>query len=305
MKQILLGGKVPASEISLGCMRISGLEPKAAENLVRTALDEGINFFDHADIYGRGRSEEVFAQAVGMCPSVREKMLIQTKCAIHDGIYDFSKEHILRSVEGSLRRLKTDYVDFLLLHRPDTLMEPEEVAEAFDVLRRSGKVRHFGVSNQKPLQMELLNRALDGEKLLIDQLQFSVCHTGMVDSGLNVNMKNSAAQDMDGSVLEYCRLNNVTIQPWSPFQYGFFEGVFIGSDRYPELNAVLDRIAEERGVTSSAVAIAWILRYPARMQPIVGTTNAARLKEICAASRVELSRAEWYEIYKAAGNRLP
>ena len=305
MKQILLGGRVPASEISLGCMRISGLEPKAAENLVRTALDEGINFFDHADIYGRGRSEEVFAQAVGMCPSVREKMLIQTKCAIHDGIYDFSKEHILRSVEGSLRRLKTDYVDFLLLHRPDTLMEPEEVAEAFNVLRRSGKVRHFGVSNQKPLQMELLNRALDGEKLLIDQLQFSVCHTGMVDSGLNVNMKNSAAQDMDGSVLEYCRLNNVTIQPWSPFQYGFFEGVFIGSDRYPELNAVLDRIAEERGVTSSAVAIAWILRHPARMQPIVGTTNAARLKEICAASRVELSRAEWYEIYKAAGNRLP
>ena len=305
MKQILLGGRVPASEISLGCMRISGLEPKAAENLVRTALDEGINFFDHADIYGRGRSEEVFAQAVGMCPSVREKMLIQTKCAIHDGIYDFSKEHILRSVEGSLRRLKTDYVDFLLLHRPDTLMEPEEVAEAFDVLRRSGKVRHFGVSNQKSLQMELLNRALDGEKLLIDQLQFSVCHTGMVDSGLNVNMKNSAAQDMDGSVLEYCRLNNVTIQPWSPFQYGFFEGVFIGSDRYPELNAVLDRIAEERGVTSSAVAIAWILRHPARKQPIVGTTNAARLKEICAASRVELSRAEWYEIYKAAGNRLP
>ena len=305
MKQILLGGRVPASEISLGCMRISGLEPKAAENLVRTALDEGINFFDHADIYGRGRSEEVFAQAMGMCPSVREKMLIQTKCAIHDGIYDFSKEHILRSVEGSLRRLKTDYVDFLLLHRPDTLMEPEEVAEAFDVLRRSGKVRHFGVSNQKSLQMELLNRALDGEKLLIDQLQFSVCHTGMVDSGLNVNMKNSAAQDMDGSVLEYCRLNNVTIQPWSPFQYGFFEGVFIGSDRYPELNAVLDRIAEERGVTSSAVAIAWILRHPARMQPIVGTTNAARLKEICAASRVELSRAEWYEIYKAAGNRLP
>ena len=305
MKQILLGGRVPASEISLGCMRISGLEPKAAENLVRTALDEGINFFDPADIYGRGRSEEVFAQAVGMCPSVREKMLIQTKCAIHDGIYDFSKEHTLRSVEGSLRRLKTDYVDFLLLHRPDTLMEPEEVAEAFDVLRRSGKVRHFGVSNQKSLQMELLNRALDGEKLLIDQLQFSVCHTGMVDSGLNVNMKNSAAQDMDGSVLEYCRLNNVTIQPWSPFQYGFFEGVFIGSDRYPELNAVLDRIAEERGVTSSAVAIAWILRHPARMQPIVGTTNAARLKEICAASRVELSRAEWYEIYKAAGNRLP
>lgn len=305
MKELLIGGKIPASEIALGCMRISNLEPKAAENLVRTALDEGVTFFDHADIYGGGRSEEVFSEAIGMCPSVREKIVLQTKCAIHDGIYDFSKEHILRSVDGSLRRLKTDYVDFLLLHRPDTLMEPEEVAEAFFVLRESGKARHFGVSNQKPLQMELLNRALGEEKLLVNQLQFSICHSGMVDSGLNVNMKCDAGVDRDDSVLEYCRLNHVTIQAWSPFQYGFFEGVFIGSDRYPELNAVLDRIAAEQGVTGSAVAIAWILRHPAKMQPIVGTTNAARLKEICAASRVTLSRAEWYEIYKAAGNRLP
>ena len=305
MNHLLIGGKIPASEISLGCMRISSLEPKAAETLVRTALDEGIDFFDHADIYGGGRSEEVFAQAVGMCPSIREKIQIQTKCAIHDGVYDFSKEHILHSVEGSLRRLKTDYVDFLLLHRPDTLMEPEEVAEAFAILHGSGKVRHFGVSNQKPLQMELLNRSLAGEKLLVNQLQFSICHTGMIDSGLNVNMKIDPSRDMDGSILEYCRLNSVTIQAWSPFQYGFFEGVFIGSDRYPELNAVLNRIAKEQDATSSAVAIAWILRHPAKIQPIVGTTNAARLREICAASRISLSRKEWYEIYKAAGNRLP
>ena len=304
MKQILIGGKIPASAISLGCMRISGMSKKDAEKLLRTAIDEGINFFDHADIYGGGKSEEVFADALSDTPSLRDKILIQSKCAIHDGIYDFSKEHILKSVEGSLKRLKTDHLDFLLLHRPDTLMEPEEVAEAFSQLKSSGKVLHFGVSNQKPLQMELLNRCLD-EKLLVNQLQLSLCHTGMMDSGLNVNMQIDRARDLDGSVLEYCRLNQVTIQAWSPFQYGFFEGVFIGSEKFPELNKALDRLAEQYNVTPSAIAIAWILRHPAKIQAIVGTTNAQRVKDICKASEVELTRMEWYELYKAAGNQLP
>ena len=304
MKQILIGGKIPASAISLGCMRISGMSKKDAETLLRTAIDEGINFFDHADIYGGGKSEEVFADALSDTPSLRDKILIQSKCAIHDGIYDFSKEHILKSVEGSLKRLKTDHLDFLLLHRPDTLMEPEEVAEAFSQLKSSGKVLHFGVSNQKPLQMELLNRCLD-EKLLVNQLQLSLCHTGMMDSGLNVNMQIDRARDLDGSVLEYCRLNQVTIQAWSPFQYGFFEGVFIGSEKFPELNKALDRLAEQYNVTPSAIAIAWILRHPAKIQAILGTTNAQRVKDICKASEVELTRMEWYELYKAAGNQLP
>ncbi len=304
MKQILIGGKIPASAISLGCMRISGMSKKDAEKLLRTAIDEGINFFDHADIYGGGKSEEVFADALSDTPSLRDKILIQSKCAIHDGIYDFSKEHILKSVEGSLKRLKTDHLDFLLLHRPDTLMEPEEVAEAFSQLKSSGKVLHFGVSNQKPLQMELLNRCLD-EKLLVNQLQLSLCHTGMMDSGLNVNMQIDRARDLDGSVLEYCRLNQVTIQAWSPFQYGFFEGVFIGSEKFPELNKALDRLAEQYNVTPSAIAIAWILRHPAKIQAILGTTNAQRVKDICKASEVELTRMEWYELYKAAGNQLP
>ena len=304
MKQILIGGKIPASAISLGCMRISGMSKKDAEKLLRTAIDEGINFFDHADIYGGGKSEEVFADALSDTPSLRDKILIQSKCAIHDGIYDFSKEHILKSVEGSLKRLKTDHLDFLLLHRPDTLMEPEEVAEAFSQLKSSGKVLHFGVSNQKPLQMELLNRCLD-EKLVVAQLQLSLCHTGMMDSGLNVNMQIDRARDLDGSVLEYCRLNQVTIQAWSPFQYGFFEGVFIGSEKFPELNKALDRLAEQYNVTPSAIAIAWILRHPAKIQAILGTTNAQRVKDICKASEVELTRMEWYELYKAAGNQLP
>jgi predicted oxidoreductase len=304
MKRIKLGGVLEASAIALGCMRIDALSPAEAERLVKTALENGVDFFDHADIYGGGRSEEVFAQAAGMCPSVREKMVLQTKCGIRDGMYDFSREHILRAVEGSLRRLKTDYVDVLLLHRPDTLVEPEELAGTFRMLRESGKVRHFGVSNQTPMMMELLAKYLD-EPIIANQLQFGIMHTGMVDQGLNANMKNDPGVDRDGGVLEYCRLKDITIQPWSPFQFGFFEGVFIGNDRFPEVNCALDELAEKYGVTKNAAAIAWILRHPARMQPIVGTTNAGRLAEICRACEVELTREEWYAVYRAAGNRLP
>lgn len=304
MKQLLIGGEVPASAIALGCMRISNLSKKEAQTLLHTAIEEGINFFDHADIYGGGKSEEVFADALSDTPSLRDKILIQSKCAIHDGIYDFSKEHILQSVDGILRRLKTDHLDFLLLHRPDTLMEPEEVAEAFSTLRTAGKVRRFGVSNQRPMQMELLGRYL-GERLMVNQLQLSLCHTGMIDSGLNVNMQHDPARDLDGSVLEYCRLKDITIQAWSPFQYGFFKGVFVGNEKFPELNAILDRLAEQYNVTPSAIAIAWILRHPAGIQTILGTTKPERVREICKASDVKLTRMEWYELYKAAGNKLP
>ena len=304
MKTIgLANGEMNASEISLGCMRINNLSEKDASLLVHTALEEGINYFDHADIYGGGKSEEVFAKAIGMSPSVRETVFLQSKCGIRDGYYDFSKEHILTAVDGILGRLKTDYLDTLLLHRPDTLMEPEEVAEAFRILHSSGKVRFFGVSNQNPMQIELLNRYL-GHKLVIDQLQLSVTNSGMMDSGIRVNMETDRAPG-DGSILEYCRLNNITIQAWSPFQYGFFEGVFIGSEKFPELNKKLGEIAAERGVTPEAVAIAWILRHPAKIQPIVGTTNPKRLRDICRASQVELSRKEWYGIYKAAGPQIP
>ncbi|URZ14491.1 aldo/keto reductase [Clostridium felsineum] len=293
-----------ASEISLGCMRLSKLTVKEARKLINTALEEKINFFDHADIYGGGRSEEVFSEAIDMKPSIREELIIQSKCGIRKGYYDFSKEHILNSVDGSLKRLKTDYLDVLLLHRPDALMEPEEVAEAFDILSSSGKVRHFGVSNENPMQIKLLSKYLN-QKIIINQLQFGVMHTGIVEAGINVNMKNEAAINRDDSVLDFCRLHDITIQPWSPFQYGFFEGVFLDNDKFPELNKVVNKIAEDREVENTAIAIAWILRHPAKMQPIVGTTNIDRLKSICKASKVELTRQEWYEIYRAAGNKLP
>ncbi|MDU4884422.1 aldo/keto reductase family oxidoreductase [uncultured Clostridium sp.] len=305
MKKIsMANGNITASEIGLGCMRIADLDKKEVNNLINTALDCDINFFDHADIYGKGKSEEIFSEALSMSPSLREKIILQSKCAIRPGMYDYSKEHILSSVDGILKRLKTDYLDILLLHRPDTLMEPEEVSEAFEKLYNEGKVRNFGVSNHNSMQIELLNKYLKN-KITINQLQFSIMHTGIIDSGLNVNMKNSPSIDRDNSILEYCRLNDITIQAWSPYQYGFFEGTFIDNPKFPELNKKLKELAEKYNVSSTAIATAWILRHPAKIQTIVGTTNENRLKDICTASNVNLTRQEWYEIYLSAGNMLP
>ncbi|EAF5871445.1 aldo/keto reductase family oxidoreductase [Listeria monocytogenes] len=305
MKRITIGNSaLTASEISLGCMRMADLSKEDANKVINTALENGIDFFDHADIYGGGKSEEVFADAIDMNATIREKMILQSKCGIRQGFFDFSKEHIIASVEGSLKRLKTDYLDTLLLHRPDTLFEPEEVAAAFTELEKSGKVRHFGVSNQNPGQIELLKKYVDQE-LIANQLQFSIMHTGMIDTGFNVNMTIDPSLDRDGGILEYSRLNNMTIQAWSPFQYGFFEGVFLDNDKFPELNKTIDKIAADKGVTNSAIAVAWIQRHPASFQTVVGTMNPGRIADIAKASDVTLSRVEWYEIYRAAGNQLP
>jgi predicted oxidoreductase len=305
MKKIELGTSgLAVSNIGLGCMRMSDLEKKDAADVIHQAMEAGINFFDHADIYGGGKSEEVFADAIDMKPSVREKMYLQTKAGIREGFFDFSKAHIMNAVDGSLKRLKTDYIDVLLLHRPDALMEPEEVAETFNILKESGKVHHFGVSNQNPMQIELLKKYLE-QDLIVNQLQFGIMHTGMIDKGLQVNMKWDGSIDRDGSILDYSRLHDMTIQAWSPFQYGLFEGVFIDNDKFPELNMKLQEIAEEKGVNKSAIAAAWILRHPAKIQTIVGTMNPERLTGIAKASDIELGREAWYEIYRAAGNELP
>lgn len=305
MKTITLNNtNLSIPEIGMGCMRIVELEnADAVKGWVDTALEHGINFFDHADIYGKGRCEELFGQV--LTPSLREKIILQSKCSIRPGIaFDFSKEHILNSVDGILKRLNTEYLDILLLHRPDTLMEPEEVADAFRILKESGKVRHFGVSNQTPMQMELLSKYCD-EPLLINQLQLSIAHCPMINSGINANMYNDSAINRDGGILEYCRLKDITIQAWSPFQYGMFEGVFLGNEKFPELNKVINELAEKYNVTDSAIAVAWILRHPAGIQTIIGTTNKERIAQISKASHVHLTREEWYRLYMAAGNRLP
>lgn len=298
--------KSQVSQIVLGLMRIPQLDEQGLDSLLRTALDAGINMLDIADIYSRGRAEELLGQAFARGIK-REDFYLQSKCGIVKdplNYFDFSKEHIIAAVEGSLQRLKTDHLDCLLLHRPDALMEPEEVQEAFAQLYEQGKVLDFGVSNFNPAQIDLLQSGLKF-KLCANQVQLSLCHTPMLDHGFNVNLFNEAAVGRDGGVLEYCRLHDIVIQAWSVLQHGFFGGVFIGSPAYAPLNAVLERIASEQDVTPTAVALSWILRYPGAMQAVIGTTRPQRVLESVRACEVTLSRREWYELYTAAGNKLP
>ncbi|GHU15193.1 aldo/keto reductase [Spirochaetia bacterium] len=299
----LSGLQVPV--IAVGCMRINGIEKAEASRFIKTAIDLGANFFDHADIYGGGKCEEIFADAIGMNTAVREKILIQTKCGIRPGVaFDFSKEHILKSVDASLKKLKTDYLDVLLLHRPDALVEPEEVAEAFGILHANGKVRNFGVSNQNPMQIKLLQKYVK-QPIAANQLQLSITNAAMISQGIHNNMLSDDAVGRDGSVLDFCRLHDITIQPWSPFQYGFFKGVFLDNKEFPKLNTKIDEIAKKYGVTNTTIAMAWLLRHPARFQPVTGTMNVDRLKDCVKAADINITREEWYEIYLAAGNVLP
>jgi predicted oxidoreductase len=303
MKNVQFGtSQEMVSSVVLGCMRLSGADNPLA--VIETAFDNGITFFDHADIYGKGECETIFGQALKKSSIPRTEIFVQTKCGIRDGFFDFSKEHIVTSVEKSLQRLGLDYVDALLLHRPDALMEPEEVAAAFNQLEQQGKVKHFGVSNQNPMQIELLKTAVQ-QPLLANQLQFGIKHTGMIDQGIHVNMTDEASANRDGSVLEYARINQMTIQAWSPYQYGFFEGAFLNNEKFPELNQTLTEIAQKYEITATGLATSWILRHPANMQVIAGTMNQSRIKEIAKAADVKISREDWYEIYRAAGNILP
>ena len=306
MKEIVLGNtgeKKPA--IVVGCMRLAEKSCSEMQSFIHTALEQGAYFFDHADIYGGGQSEAIFGEALAKDPTIkREELFLQSKCGIRQGFFDFSKEHIINSVDGILKRLQTDYLDALLLHRPDALVEPEEVAAAFDELSAKGKVRHFGVSNHKPMQIELLKRYVN-QPLIINQLQFSIPVSNMVANGLEVNMTSEGAADYDGSILDYSRLHDMTIQAWSPFQMPNWQGCFIDNEKYAKLNQEMQVLAEQYGVSKTTIATAWILRHPAGMQVITGTASEKRLAEIIEAEKVNLTRQEWYRLYLAAGHILP
>lgn len=306
MRKIKLGNsQMDVPVVIAGCMRMTGLDRKEAAAYIQKCLELGITYFDHADIYGAGECEKLFAQAFAMTSADREQVVLQSKCGIVPGVmYDQSEEYILQSVDGILKRLNTEYLDILLLHRPDALVEPEEVASAFDKLEQSGKVRHFGVCNHKPAQIQLLKKYVN-QDILIDQMQFSVPFSNMITNGMEVNMLTEGSVDHDGSVLDYCRLEDITIQAWSPFQAGTVKGIFIGHPAYPELNTVMDELAGKYDVSSTTIASAWILRHPAHIQIAAGTMNPKRMEEIAKASEIMLTRQEWYRIYLAAGHILP
>ncbi len=306
MEKIKLGvSNINIPPIAIGCMHMASISDDDAQKVVSTCIEQGVNYFDHADIYGKGESEAKFGRVLKNNPSLRDQIFLESKCGIVPGVmYDLSKEHILTSVDDILSRLQTDHLDMLILHRPDALVEPEEVASAFDKLCEDGKVQNFGVSNYNPAQIELLKKYVK-QPILCNQLQFSIPVSNMVSSGLEVNMTSENSVDRDGSVLDYCRLNDITIQAWSPFQKPNWAGVFIGSDDYAELNKTLEEIAEKYNATSTMIAAAWILRHPAKMQVISGSMNPKRITEIIGSADIKLTREEWYRIYISAKHILP
>ena len=309
MKQInIVNGPQSASRIILGCMRMPTLNTDDAANLIRTAYELGINFFDHATCYGRdGEAETRFGDAFLKAGIRREDVYIQSKCGIlsEKGEFNWSKETIIESVNDSLRRLKLDYLDSLLLHRPDLLYEPEQIAEAFDELEKDGKVRFFGVSNVPTMMLEVLRKYIR-QPLVINQLQFSLDQSQLIDQALYVNnLTTERSIDRDNGTLDYCRLHDITVQAWSPLQKGFFRGCFVDDPELPELNRVLGELGVQYGVSKTAIAIAWSLRHPAKIQAIAGTMNPSHLSDICDAIKVELTHNEWYRLYLASGKFLP
>lgn len=308
MKYInVLNGPQNVSAIIQGCMRMPSLSVEEATRVISNDYSLGINFFDHATCYGNGEAETRFGEAFKQTGIKREDVYIQSKCGIYPERqeFDWSRESILSSVDGILQRLQMDYIDTLLLHRPDVIFEPEEVALAFDELEKSGKVRYFGVSNLGSMQIELLKKCVK-QPLVFNQLQLSLEQSQLIDQVLYVNDKRTDMSNIrDGSLLDYCRLKDITIQAWSPLQFGFFKGVFVDNEDFPELNRVLGNIASREGVSKSAIAIAWILRHPAKMQAVLGTMNVEHMKDVCEATKVNLSHHDWYELYLAAGKFLP
>ena len=304
----IANGPENASRLILGCMRMPALSAEDAAKMIETAVALGINYFDHATCYGMGEAETRFGDAIALTAVKREDIIIQSKCGIKpDGkpIFDWRKSNIIDSVDGILKRLKMEYLDVLLLHRPDLLFDPEQIAEAFDELEAAGKVRHFGVSNTMPMQIELLKKYVK-QPLKINQLQLSLEQSQLIDQGLYMNNKTTEMSVMrDDGALDYCRLNDITIQAWSPLQHGMFKGMFIDNPEFPEMNKALGELAEQYGVTKAAIAIAWILRHPAKMQVIAGTMSPVHLTEMAEADKIELTHEEWYKLYLSSGKFLP
>ena len=291
-------------EIALGCMRIGNLSVDEAEELIICALENGIKLFDHADIYGNRRCEELFGEVLKRNPHIRDKMIIQSKCGIRRGYYDLSKDYIIKQVEESIRLLNCGYLDILMLHRPDALVDYEEVNEAFNYLYEKGLVKEFGVSNMNSIQIELYNKKLN-HKMKYNQVQFSIVHSHMISEGLFVNMSDDESCGRSYGLIEYSMLKDIKLQAWSSVMASWSDGSFIDNPKYDKLNEKLSELANKYNVTKNAIAVSWILRHPANIVPIVGTTSKEHLKEMVKAKDVCLTKEEWYSLYLKAGHLLP
>jgi predicted oxidoreductase len=272
--------------------------------VMKAAHEQGITFFDTADVYGHGKSELALGQVLKDTAGLRRRLVIQSKCGIREGgIIDSSREHITSAVEGSLKRLGTDYLDILLLHWPDNLVEPAEVARAFDELHGAGKVRYFGVSNYSPYQIELLRKHVR-QPLVANQIQLGLAHW-YTEPGAS---KAAITHDAEGVVtLDYCRLQDIQVQAYSPLR-----GANIGkppnllnppTDASAEVHKAIETlqtIARSHDTSPAAVMLAWLLHHPAGIVPIIGATKVEHVIDNCAADRIELSRAEWYSLLRAA-----
>lgn len=291
-------------KIALGCMRISDMSVEDLSNLITTAIENGITLFDHADIYGRRKSEELFGKVLKDNPNLRKQIKIQSKCGISKGYYDLSKDYIINQVKESVRLLNCDYLDTLLLHRPDALVDYKEVNEAFKYLYDNGLVKSFGVSNMNPYQIQLYKKYVEFD-ITVNQIQFSLVHSYILNQGMFFNTSDNEAIDHSSGILEYCQLNDIQIQAWSSLMASWEDGTFIDNPKYEKLNQKLQELADEYNVNKNAIAIAWILKHPANIVPIVGTTSIEHLKQICEAQNINISKKQWYDLYLAAGHCLP
>ncbi len=289
----------------LGCMRLNKLSQNEADRYLNHVIDKGITYFDHSDVYADGECERIFGRFLKNNPGVRDKIIIQDKtCIISGKMYDASYDHIMSAVDKQLKDLGTDHMDVLLLHRPDALLEPEEVNRAFNELKKSGKVLNFGVSNFYSGQIELLQRELD-EKLKFNQIQFGPAKAELVTDSMMTNMIQKNGSNRYSETLDYCRLNEMRMQSWSPLQWGNIEGCFFSNPDYKELCAKLSEIGDKYGVDKAAIAVAFNLRHPANMQVILGTMNEKHFDQMIEALNIKLSRDEWYQIMLSAGYPLP
>lgn len=297
------------SRIIQGLMRINEMSIEEVKSLIEFDLEHGINFFDTSNIYGNGVSESKIGEVLKLNPSLRSKMIIQSKCGIYldeknKSYYDLSKETIIKSCNDTLKRLNTTYLDYFLLHRPDIFLDNKEVAEAFNILYKEGKVHHFGVSNFSKELIDYLEEEVK-EKIEVNQLQLGLGHTLLLSDVFNYNTAFYKHNAFAGDLFFYLKRKNINLQCWSPYQYGMFEGNILHNEKFKETNLLLEQLASKYQVNKSSICLSFLLMLGENVSVVIGTTNKQHIIDSIDALKVKLTKVEWYNLYRSANNLLP